>query len=271
MSHIAEEDLLAVRDGHDPADGDADHLATCAACRDRLAEMEARARTVSSALEALDPSWDLDAARASVRSRVATVTAARAAAEGPRVRPLAAPRGGSSTGWRTPLARAAVIVLLLGGTASALPGSPVRDWLSTLLGSGLVVEEIPGAGGEGAAGAAAAPAAADDQGTGIRLAAQAPLRISILGLGPDQDVIVRWVTIDEVAVLAPAGSRFTSSDGRVEAVVSGGPVTVELPRTMTPATLEVGGRIYLRRSADGLEVPGPTRDRSNDRIFFRTR
>ncbi|MEQ9398041.1 MAG: hypothetical protein RJQ04_02625 [Longimicrobiales bacterium] len=271
MNHISEEGLLALRDGDDLAAADAGHLEGCVECQARYDDVEARARTVSAALEVLDESWDMDAARASVRSRVAAVTAARAADPASSVRPLAVPGGASSTVWRAPLARAAVIVLLLGGTASALPGSPVRDWLSTLLGGGLVVEEIPGAGVEGASAPSAAPAAADAQGTGIRLAAEAPLRISILGLGPDQDVIVRWITVDEVAVLAPAGSRFTSSDGRVEAVVSGGPVTVELPRTMTPATLEVGGRIYLRRSADGLEVQGPTVDRSDDRIFFRTR
>ena len=80
---------------------------------------------------------------------------------------------------------------------------------------------------------------------------------------------MRLVPGDEAAVFAPVGSRFTSAVGRIEAVTTAGPVRVELPRDVTPVALEVNGRIYLRNTAGGLSIMGPTLERTDSDIVFR--
>jgi hypothetical protein len=55
----------------------------------------------------------------------------------------------------------------------------------------------------------------------------------------------------------------------LEARVTSGIVRVELPRGIVPVSLEVGGRIYLRSTDAGLDVPGPVAERSASEIIFR--
>ena len=106
--------------------------------------------------------------------------------------------------------------------------------------------------------------------TGVRLpAARGPLQIVVQGLRPGDEVHVRLVPGDEAAVFAPVGSRYTSAVGRIEAVATAGPVRVELPRGATPVALEVNGRIYLRNTAGGLSITGPTFERTESDIVFR--
>lgn len=259
MNHLDDARLLAVRDG-DGAPADLAHVERCAACAAMLETARARSGVVAGALETLDVAWDLEAARTAVRARV-TEDAARATGATPlRSRTHRTAWWGGS--------RAAAVVVLIAATASALPGSPVRSWLSTVLSGpdGPDAVESMDAATEAApmAEEEAAPAA-----TGIRLRAVAPLRVNIRGLPAGAEVEVRWVVGDEVALFAPVGSRFTTSDGSVEALVNRGPVTVEIPRTTVPATLEVGGRIYLRRTGDGLDVSGPAVSRSDAAVTFR--
>jgi len=118
-------------------------------------------------------------------------------------------------------------------------------------------------------GTAAMPESED---TGVRLAAAGgPLQIVVQGLRPGEEVHVRLVPGDEAAVFAPVGARFTSAVGRIEAVTTAGPVRVELPRDVTPVALEVNGRIYLRNTAGGLSITGPTLERTESDIVFRLR
>jgi hypothetical protein len=93
--------------------------------------------------------------------------------------------------------------------------------------------------------------------------------VSILGAEADAEIRVRWVPAGEAAIFAPVGSRFTSGEGRLEARVTPGTIRVELPRGVTPVSLEVGGRIYLQRTDAGLEIPGPVAERSDEEIVFR--
>lgn len=259
MSHLDDARLLAVRDGDaDPLD--LAHVEQCGACRAMLETARARSGVVAGALDTLDVAWDLDAARAAVRARV-TEDAARAAG----ATPLRA-RAGRTARWGG--SRAAAVVVLIAATASALPGSPVRDWLSTVLAG----PDGPDAVESTEAVPEAAPMAADEAApaaTGIRLLAVAPLHVNVRGLPSGAEVEVRWVVGNEVAIFAPVGSRFTSSDGSVEALVSRGPVTVEIPRATVPATLEVGGRVFLRRTGSGLDVSGPAVSRGDDALTFR--
>ncbi|MEX2467770.1 MAG: hypothetical protein WD995_12740, partial [Gemmatimonadota bacterium] len=96
------------------------------------------------------------------------------------------------------------------------------------------------------------------------------IRVLINSLGPLGRLEVVWIDQATARVDAPAGSRFTYGEGRVEAMVAGGPVRVELPRTGGAVSLEVDGQPYLTRSGEELDVTGPVRQRSDARILFDT-
>jgi len=253
--HMPEERLVSLRDGTDDAEGLA-HLDACAACRDALEALRLRAAAVSAALGALDAGWDTEAARARVRQRVAEAAAARAGT------PSVVRRRSLFT--VASLSRAAGILLVTAAAASALPGSPVRRWLTERIGSEPVAATAP-------APAEQAPTAATaSETTGVRVSVPAgPLSVVLRDVAAGSEVRVVLVPGTEAAVYAPAGSRFTSATGRVEARVAPGEVRVELPRGVESVSLEVGGRIYLRSSGEGLDVPGPVTSRSDDEIVFR--
>ncbi len=259
--HLDEVALLAVRDDVSALDPSAvRHLEACAACRDELEGLRLRSSLVSGALASLDVSWDIEAARARVREAVSVATAEAA---GARPIPLARRSWGGGR-------RAAAVVVLLAATASALPGSPVRQWLQGR-GDATSVTEAIEAPRESTGPSIPGPESAVAEWSGIRLDASAPLRVSVRGLRAGEEVRVRWTDGDEVAVLAPAGSRFTSADGEVEAVVSAGPVTVEVPRGGARATLIVGGTVYLRSGPGAPEVTGPVVSESDAGVTFRVR
>ena len=86
---------------------------------------------------------------------------------------------------------------------------------------------------------------------------------------PGTEIRVTWVPGSEAAVFAPVGSRFTSGEGRMEAVLASGPVRVELPRGIVPVFLEVNGRMFIRNTSAGLDVSGPVAERAHARITFR--
>jgi hypothetical protein len=257
--HLAEELLVALRDGAAERDEEARaHLAACARCRDALEGLRTRATFVSAALGTLDaaaPAWDVEAARVDVRERVAAATAARAG--------TTAVTGRRSRFAMGSLSRAAGLLLVTAAAASALPGSPVRRWLSGRTG-GDVAATAP------TTVEAAPTAAAASESTGVRLSVPAgPLRVVLRDVAPGTEVRVVMVPGTEAAVFAPAGSRFTSAEGRVEARVTPGEVRVELPTGVDPVSLEVGGRIYLRGTSAGLDVTGPVSSRTDDEILFR--
>lgn len=260
--HLPEEALIALRDGVEGRSADdveaRRHLGSCATCRDALQALQGRASAVSEALGTLDTGWDVEAARAHVRARVAEATASRA---GTSPLPAAARRRARFT--MASLSRAAGILLVTAAAASALPGSPVRRWLSERMGGGEVAATAPTTEGAPAAAMAA-------ETTGVRLSvAGGPLRVVLRDVAPGTELRVVLVPGTEAAVFAPAGSRFTSAEGRVEARVTPGEVRVELPRGVDPVSLEVGGRIYLRSTEAGLDVSGPVSSRTDDEILFR--
>lgn len=251
MTHMDEGQLLAVRDDEFLDE----HLAGCAQCRESLEALRSRHVLVSGALATLDAATDLEAARARIRERVAAQ-----AARTPGVTPLVRPR---TALWS--LSRAAGLLLVTAAGLSALPGSPVRGWLSRAL-APEATEVRTDVGGDAVPGAAAAAAEV----TGVRLAVpRGPLRVVVVGAAAGAEIRVLWVPGSDAAVFAPVGSRFTSGEGRLEARVTSGTVRIELPRGVIPVSLEVGGRIYLRSTDAGLDVPGPATERSASEIVFR--
>jgi hypothetical protein len=254
MTHLDEGQLLAVRDDESRHE----HLTACGLCRQSLDELRSRRDVVSGALATLDALTDLEAARARLRERVSAQ-----AAKVPGVVPLT--RRPRRALWS--LSRAAGLLLVTAAGLSALPGSPVRRWVSRVL-----APDAPEARTEAVAAPAAEAVPSEAEATGIRLAvARGPLRVLVLGAATGAEIRVRWVPGADVAVFAPVGSRFISGEGRLEARVTSGLVRVELPRGVVPVSLEVGGRIYLRSTDAGLDVPGPVSEQSASEIVFRIR
>ena len=258
MTHIDEGLILALRDDA-AADADAEtlaHLEGCSECREALEASRTRQASVLDALGALDePAWDTAGAREQVRLRVAEAAARTAGTES-----LTARRARKAS-WS--LSRAAGILLVTAAGLSALPGSPVRNW-------------IAGAGGDDeptvAPLAETAPTAAAEMAeeAGVRLPVTAgPLAVVLRDAAPGTEIQVRWVPGGEAAVFARAGSRFTSGQGRMEAQGLDGVVRVELPRSIVPVSLEVNGRILLRSTAEGVDVSGPVVERSSESVTFR--
>ncbi len=258
MSHLDEGRLLELRD--DARSGDVDawrHLDGCHSCREALEDLRGRETTIGVVLETLDAPVDLESARAAVRRRVMEHSASAAGATSiARAPSRAAQRG---------LSRAAGILLVAaGGAAAALPGSPVRSWISAVVSSRgadpAILDEPP----------PTAATVTEAEVAGVRLGATAgALRIVLRSLAPGVDLRVRWVPGAEAAVFAPLGSRFATGEGWVEADLAPGAVRVELPAGSQPITLEVDGIPYLRRGAAGLELPGPVASRAGEEIVFR--
>jgi len=251
MKHLDDATLTVLRDRETVDAESRDHLAGCTQCASALAETERREALVARALASLDEptgedAIDLAAAKARVRARLDART----------------PRAGGGRAWWWPrhMGRAAAILLVAAGAVSALPGSPVRQWFTPA-----------DAGDDGVAAAVDRTDLWEGAPAGIEVAVPSTgILITIHALGPLEDLEVVWGDQPSARVEAPAGSRFSYAEGRLEALVAGGPVTVSLPRTGAPATLEVDGRPYLVRSGERMDVTGPVGERTDDRIRFVT-
>lgn len=243
MTHLDEATLVALRDREDVSVEAVQHLGTCAWCADALEETTIRERRIEEMLSSLDEDGvDREASRAAIRARIDQQLHPRAAA-----RPW----------WRPAhLGRAAAVLLVAAGAVAALPGSPVREWIAEPVVTPSLDQTESAAPQEAEPSAVTVPVEMDG------------LQILVSSLGPLAALEVVWIDGAAARVEAPAGSRFTYASGRVEALVAGGAVRVELPRDGGPLQLEVDGTRYLTRSGSQLSVEGPVGDRSDERILF---
>lgn len=246
MTHLDETALVALRDRQDLVEDRAvGHLEACLPCATALTGVAERARLIEHALASLDePVDDLEARRAAIRARLDQRTAADL-------------RGG---GWWRPahLGRAAAVLLVAAGAVSALPGSPVREWLSGPPSS----EVEPGV-------LETAPVLQEAEAAGVTVpVSSGGVRVLISSLGPLGSLEIVWSDDEDVHLDAPAGSRFSYAEGRVEALVAGGPVRIRLPREGAPVSVDVDGTSFLTRSGDQIRVTGPVVERSENRILF---
>ena len=244
MSHLTESAILELRDGV-PVDADVRaHLGECEMCRTALEEAEARATDIASALTDLDERFDVESAREAVRARLEEREATAGQSREPRVR---------TSFWT--LGRAATFLLLATGGLSALPGSPLREF-------------ITGRGPQAPAPRVLAPALSGEP-VGMRMIVEdRPVVVELHRVPSGTSIEVRWVTGPAVTVLGARGSSFTSAQGRVRATITGGPVTIEFPESISAASLAVNGRMYLQRSAGGESLTVPAVERDADRIRF---
>lgn len=282
MIHLTEEMILAVRDREPVADEVLAHVDECGACARALEDARSRADAVEQALAVLtvplgmetgaqeasgaEPGGVAEVAAEEGRGLrdpdagpiVAEVAAGRgrldgAAGPGARVVPIG--RGRRDAGRSTPkrgtvwsvrwLGRAAVLVLIGAGALSALPG-PFNGWIPRVFsgGSPLATPVSPAPEPPGQVG-------------GRMEVVNGPVLVRLENVVPGTVIDVRRVAGRAVGVLAATGSEFSYGSGEVRAAVVAGPVTVELPDGVVPATLVVNGATYLVVDATGIDVPGP--------------
>ena len=248
--------------------GDADasavrlHLAECDTCRDRKTELEARSALVAQALRRLDTAAPSAGAHAALLERIAS-----------------APRKPLQKAFRMPLARAAILALLLGaGVATALPASPVRGWIAAgwaratdLFDSGddapvAPTGEAPSATPDGGVGAQSGPPPM----VGLDATGQ-EISIVLREIGPGTLIVIRFVPGGQVDVYAadPATFRTATAQGRIEVSGAVDQVIVDLPEDAAVVSIEVNDRMYLRREGDRIDALGPIEEQTAEEIRMR--
>ena len=233
MTHLTEETILAVRDREHVTDEALAHVARCARCAQALKDARARAQAVEQALTALTLPVS---AKEDLAGMIPIGRGHRTA-----IRETAS-ASSRTLRW---LGRAAVLVLFGAGALSALPG-PFSGWIPRMFTEAPAVQTTT---------EPAAPAA--EQVGGRMAVAAGPLIVHLDMVPPGTLIDVRRSIEANVGVLAGAGSEFSYGSREVRASVAAGPVTVELPEGVVPATLIVNGGTYLVMQATGLEVSGP--------------
>ena len=244
MSHLTERAIVELRDGTLVVGDARAHLDECETCQTALAESQVRAVEIVSALTLLDEEFDVEAARNAVRARLLRGETPAKQRRDPSPR---------ASFWT--LGRAATFLLVTTGALSALPGSPLREFVS----GRESVAPIP---------SALAPAESAEPVSMRMIVEDGAVNVELEQVPSGTSIEVRWLPVQAVTVLAAAGSSFTSAAGQVRAAITGGPVTIELPQSASDVSLAVNGRIYLRRSAGGDNVSGPVDEEDADRIRF---
>lgn len=224
------------------------HLSACDRCERALAELRGASATLTGALRLLD-------------------AGAAGAPQGGRA--AARPRRPSRS-WAA-LPRAAALVLgTAAAAAAAVPGSPVREWLESLL------EDEPGVAMRQAAERPAEPAGGAEPQAGVSVAPEAGVVHVVIddarpGLVVDaslSDERRAWVYASGAATSA----RFRTGPGRIE--VSGataGVLRVEIPKGADVATVWVGGSRYVAKEGDVLILAADGAESTGPRVTFTVR
>lgn len=223
------------------------HLDDCAVCRGMVQEVRSRNDRVTLALEGLDTIPPTDFALAALKHRIRE-------AAGPRFRIQGLGRA------------AAVALLLLGGAASALPGSPVRHWISSGW-NRITGRNAPEQSTTPPAESPLPSLASEEAGAGIGVPGGV-VELRVEGLPEGEEITVLLVEGDQAGIYGPATTRFRTEEGKIEAFVAEGGIRVELPRAVNRATVVVNGIPYLRKSGDNLEILGPVKDSASAEIRF---
>ncbi len=239
MTHVEEGVLQAYLDAEVTAGARADidrHLHSCSTC---AAELE-RMRNASQLFHNVLHDSDVVAPVLAAQARFATI---RRSAP----RPMAVPQP------RRAWARAAMFVVGLGAVASAaVPGSPVRAWISdALTRAGLLNEPQSAAAPVLPEEAPAVQRDATAESTALSIeAVDGRIRVVLRNVSPEATVTVRSVDSDRAVVEATgaaAKARFRTGAGLLEVDgVTGGTVIVEIPRSATDAVVEQDGKTIYR-------------------------
>lgn len=245
MNHLEQGELQAYLDGEASLGTRAQidtHIKTCGACATELAELRAAASLFATAMRGAD-------AQAPTFTAHAAVSAARGA--GTR---------GRFAYSRAALSRAAVLLVGCAALATAaIPGSPVREWITSALHTiGIaphtqaraipVSNTVPGV--VALPEAAAGPATLSIQPVAGRV------RVILSNVDASTTIHIRLVDGSRVVIQATgaaARARFRTGPGSAELIgVGKGDITIDLPRTVTDARVEADGKVLFPRNNDPL-------------------
>jgi anti-sigma factor RsiW len=270
MTHLDDGRLRALLDEEL---GDADtsavrlHLAECDTCRDRKTELEARSALVAQALGRLDTAAPPVGGHAALLERIDRAPPKTGSAPPTRFRRV----------FRMPLARAAILALLLGaGVATALPASPVRGWIAA--GWARATELFDSGDDAPVAPTVEAPSGTPDGRVGAQDSAPAMVRFDATGqevsivlreIGPGTLIVILMVPGGQVGVSASDPASFRTAEGRIEVTGAVGQVLVDLPEEASVVSIEVNDRMYLRKEGDRIDAPGPIEEQTEGEYRMR--
>jgi len=208
--------------------------------------------TVAEALSLLDVEPGLEGARARILRRNAEGSTA-----GARIR-------------RTLPRAASFVILLTAGAAAALPGSPVRRWVTRGWEAISHAEEPVNPPVQGIEAGEPATAATDDPGMVGATIPLSPggLELDLRDLGAGASLRILFVDGSQAGIFAGEGTRFRSETGRLVASGPPGDVTMEIPLREARVLVTVNGEPYLRKTERGLEILGPVSSRTPTEIRF---
>lgn len=244
------------------------HLGECDACRAELDDLRAAAAVFSSAVALADVTPDLAAARSTLASRRSHAQSRR-----PALRLLPG-TGASRPAVRRAFLRAAVLVLLAaGGASAALPGGAVRRffvglWHQTTRLFTNRPARTPAA--TTARAPSAAPAPAPPAGVSV-LPQDGLVRIVVHDAAQGLRVRVRLVDTDRASVEAVGGAtvaHFQTGPGRIEVSGGGaGDLRIGLPRAAQHATITVDGRPVFSKDGSVLRHFAPIGTAGDESVY----
>lgn len=264
MTHVDEGTLLAHLDGQGGEDREevAAHVAACPRCAAELRSLRDMTADLQGALLLTDVPAPIEAARARVFGMRPEIV---------RTVEREAPRGFHVGSFRVGLLQAATLALVLAGVVgAAIPGTPLRHWIESVIAAVTREDEQPAV-VEQPVEAVPAPPAAEPAVTADEFRAY-PVdgRVHIALSDPPANArIVVGLSDDDRAVLSATAS-FEASAGRLEAFSIGeGDIEITLPRDAVTSTVEVDGRIVVQREAGEYTYLAPGASRQGDVIVLR--
>lgn len=269
--HVSDETLLAFLDREVRAVERSEieeHVARCEACAIRLEWVRSASGRVGEALEALDgeaPWTGMPAVLAQAARTAGADTGmtepVRSIASAPSIR--RAPRFSGR-----PVAVAASLVLLLAAGAWAVPGSPVRAWLS---GTATAVAELfrSDAPETDVATADASPENTSDAGVFVE-PRDGRVQVSLWAAAAGTRVRIGLTSAEFASARSTGASgRYSVGPGLIEVSEASGEMIIELPRQVPEARVEIDGRIVVRKRGNELYLT-PAADSSTAQILLET-
>jgi hypothetical protein len=263
MNHAHEGMLQAYLDGEVSGAARqeiAEHVDACASCAADLDALRGLSARFSAALAAIDRPIAVEPALREARARTTAVR---------RIQPhVARSAAGRGPGVRRNFVRAAVLTLLLaGGASAAIPGTPVRQWLSGAWDR--VATFFGGERPEPVVEVREQPLAAEE--TGLTIAPYQG-RVTILLTGADPAATIHVVLVDQptASVVATSpGARFGTARGRIEvAEIGQRDLIVRIPVTLPAAVVELNGRLVASKTGAALVAHAPPLRMSQTELVF---
>lgn len=253
--HLSDGTLMAYLDEELEAGSRASvghHVVLCRPCGQRLSELRSVSGRLSQGLEVMGGDADF-VTGATERSSSGAAGEAGWAHESPA-------SGHEATGrlvTRRVGAWATALLVLSAGALAAIPGSPVHAWLLRRV----THVARPAAAGAGAVPPAPVVSILPDEGS---------VTVRLRGTTPATRIQVRLVTSGDAHVTA-AGASFRAGPGFVDIAQdgSGRPVTIDLPRSVRSARVEIDGRTVVVKKGARLRALGAATRTSDDSLEVR--